>query len=87
MNRFEAALVSRSGGKNTWKIRCVCDGEGELTLDATDRGPVGCPDCGATAIQWDNPLTGRPELTVVAAPVFAEPGEDEDDWAPPGPGP
>ena len=56
----------------------ICEGckcEGDLGV-AADQQQVPCPEnCGALYIQWHNPITNKPDLQCVVAPVFEDPND------------
>ncbi len=49
-----SVFLRENGGEITFQFRCeCCGGEGELTLEAKDRGPFACPEgCGACYLAW-----------------------------------
>ena len=73
---MKSGNVAKEKQGGFWVYEYVCEGcgsEGELKVPVDEHGSFGCPEgCGATYIQWSNPLTARMELMCVVCPVFAE---------------
>lgn len=70
----------REGDFHVYDYICEgCESEGELKVPVDRTKPFGCPEgCGATYVQWDNPISERTELMCVVCPVFEDDDSDED---------
>lgn len=65
-------FLKTENGMNFYHFTCEgCGAEGELEVPVGARETFGCPEgCGATYVQWNNPLTEHPDLQCVVCPVM-----------------
>ena len=72
-------FVKTEDGMNEYYLVCEgCKSEGVLTVPV-EALQISCPEkCGASYVQWNNPLTGKPDLQCVVSPVFIKEKEDDD---------
>lgn len=60
-------------GNNYYLFICeACGEKGDLDMNTKESRQFCCPRCDARYIQWNNLLTGKPDLMCVVMPIFEE---------------